>query len=579
MADIPQLVQELLADGANLRRSGRAFRGPCPFHHDSNPSFEVSLSPRGYWRFKCWSTNCGVNGGLREYRKLAGRPDDQEPERQYKPPPNWYDTPSRELLATAALHYNQQLLEYPEATAYLRSRGVDPEQAQQWGIGYAPGNTLFRLLQQTMTEEELSRCMLLNHRRREDRSSRRIIFPHFGQDGQPGWHTARAIDPDAHMSYKSLPGRRPALLMLRNEITEDRTRPLVITEGPMDLLATLTAGLRGAATAGNPEPRRLPGAVNNAARGQVYVLPDRDAAGDGWADIVLTAATTRRRRPLLIKLPDTCSDPADAMNRPKVRAQAIYGTAIRKARWRNATDRPRVTPTTDQTEANEETPNSTHKEQNQMAHFYGPSINFFGNLTRDPENIARDGDPVASFRVAVNYRKYSRDEGEYVDATTYFGCRALGALGKRAMELREGQLVWISGSLQTNEREGREGDMRMFLDVHVHDLHDRLEWSQRSSGGRGRDRDDDDRGGRGRGRDRDDDRGGRNRNRDDDRGGRNRNRDDDRGGRSRDRDDDRGNRNRDRDDDRGDRNRARDNDTDRGDYNANDSLGTDDLPF
>lgn len=591
MADLPQLVQELLADGANLRISGSAYRGPCPFHHDTKPSFEVSLGRNGYWRFKCWSTNCGVSGGLKEYRTLTGRPQTEEPEIRYKAPRQWYDQPSRDLLALAAQHYNEQLLEHEVAVAYLRSRGVNPEQAQQWGVGYAPGNTLFRLLQKTWSEEDLSRCALVNAKRREDRSTRRIIFPNYDERGRAGWHTARAVDPDATMAYKSLPGRRPALLMLRTERNLQKERALILTEGPMDLLATLTAGLRGAATAGNPEPNRLRGAISNAAKGDVYVVPDRDGAGNGWAETVTAAARTRRRRPLTIRLPESCGDPAETMSQARVRPEAIYGTAIRMARWKEETRQNRGT---DDEQWEEEQTQSgwgaPTEEIPEMAHMRGPQINFFGNLTRDPENIARDGnDAMASFRVAVNYRRYSREEREYVEATIYLGCTAFGAMARMVLDLREGDMIWASGNLEVNEGEGRDGETRTFLNVTVNDVHNRLEWASRGSsdGGRGRDQDDgrrDNRRGsrdddRRRGRDRDED-GGRGRRRDRDEG-RGRDRDE---GRGRDRDEGRG-RSRDRDDDR-DRGRSReDRESSRqgggngSDFNADDGLGPDDLPF
>ena len=480
MAELPQLVQELLADGADLRISGNAYRGPCPFHHDTKPSFEVTLRQSGYWRFKCWSTNCGVSGGLREYRKLTGRPESTEQEIRYKAPKQWYDSPSRELLALAAEHYNEQLLQHEAAVAYLRGRGVDPEMAKEWGVGYAPGNTLYRLLQQRMSEDELSRCALLNARRREDRSTRRIIFPNYDEQGRPGWHTGRAIDPDAAMSYKSLPGRRPALLMLRTSRNLEKREALAITEGPMDLLATLTAGLRGAATAGNPEPHRLRGAISNMAQGPVYVVPDRDSAGTGWAEKVTEAARTRRRRPLTIKLPESCGDPAETMSQARIRPEAIYGTAIRMARWKEETRHNRdVEGQNGEGHAERTGPERPTEEIPEMAHMRGPQINFFGNLTRDPENIARDGnDPIASFRVAVNYRKYSREEREYVDAAMYLGCTAFGASARMVLEMREGDLIWGSGNLEMNEGEGRDGEARTYLNVTINDVHKRLEWAR-----------------------------------------------------------------------------------------------------
>ena len=606
MGDIPELVELMLADGVRLRQSENGnWYGHCPFHGDRNPSFQVKLNPWGYWSFKCWSSNCDQSGGRNKYLELTGREAPAQREQPARRPDELYDRPSPELLDTAARHYNERLLMHEEATAYLRQRGVDPEEAQRWGVGYAPGNTLYRALSDQMSSEALERCVLVRAKRREDRSTRRIIFPAYDRQGRGRWHTGRAIDPDARLPYLSVPGRRPPLLTLKTEMSARLSDTLVITEGPMDLLATLAAGLRGAATSGNPEPSRVAGAINTLARGEVIIVPDRDDAGTEWAIKVGEAAKKRGRRVLTISLPDSLDDPAEAMKVPKRRPAKIYATAIRQATWeeenrirrQEAEEQAKATPGSPAAaspekpaEAEQKTP---EKETKQMAHMNGAKIMFFGNLTEDPKELGNDSErPMAGLRVACNYRRYSREERDYVDATAYYGCTAFGAAARMALDLQKGELVYIEGALQPTEREGSDGTMRQYLDVQVSDIHNRIQWANRGSGGRDRrdDRDDDRRGGRrdddrredrrGSRRDDDRDRGesrSRDRGRDDDRGGRGR--DDDRGGRGR--DDDRGGRG--RDDDRGGRGRDDDRGGARqtGDYGSGGDADTkvDDLPF
>ena len=482
MNDTPELVDLMLADGVQLRRGGsNAYYGRCPFHADRSPSFQVTLAPWGQWTFKCWSTACGERGGLKRYRELTNRPTaDDIPEPREQRPREQYERPTRELMTLAAQHYNELLLQYPEATAYLANRGVDPEDAHRWGIGYAPGSTLFRLLQTLMTEEELSRCALLKPHRREDRLTRRIIFPAYDRDGMARWYTGRAIDPDAGRNYLSLPGRRPALLTLLTERDARKSDPLVITEGPMDLLSTLAAGLRGAATAGNPHAARVSGAINALADGDVWVVPDQDPAGAEWGRIITAAATRRGRRVLTINLPEQLDDPAESMTVPRIRPASIYATAIRSAIWTDYNLQRH------QDAGQSHTPTgAAPKEELSMAHMKGAGIRFFGNLTEDPRTLNKDEDrPMVGFRVANNYRAYSREEDSWVDQATFYGCTAFGAMARMARDLEKGDLVYIEGHLQTQEVEGRDGVVRTYHNVEVSDMHNRLAWSSKGDDNR-----------------------------------------------------------------------------------------------
>lgn len=325
------LITLLAQDGVQLRKSGTdRYWARCPFHQERKPSFQVRLSPAGYWTFRCWSQACGLTGGARTYRRLTNRSPaeaTEQPQTQRARQPPAYSPLTNLLLTIAANHYNKQLPEHPEAVQYLIKRGVDPEMAVRWGIGYAPGNTLYRLLSRQMSDTQLERCALLRHSRREDRLFRRIIIPNWRPDGDSDWHTGRAIDPDNERPYLSVPGSRPALLRLRDPIRS----AVVLVEGPFDLLSVLSAGQHGAATAGNPHPTQLKRAIRREGYRQALLLPDRDTAGQAWAEIVAQACREGRTSVRILELPDYCQDPADAMTRHTPSVRATIATAIRKA--------------------------------------------------------------------------------------------------------------------------------------------------------------------------------------------------------------------------------------------------------
>lgn len=337
MSAHPELVQLCLDDGVALRASGPGrYYGKCPFHHDTRPSFQVKLSRNGFWTFRCWSTNCGAHGGLKRYLELTNRPPSELPEKRASGVEIQQNVPA-ELCHQAAEHYNRQLLEHAEAVQYLQSRGIDPELAREWGVGYAHRDSLFRELSNQLSEETLHSCYLFRSRKREDRQARRIIIPHW-RNGRAGWHTGRAIDADNHRPYQSLPGQRPALLALRSQSSPRGF--LIIVEGPFDLMACLSAGYDARCTAGNPEPRQLTKAIRQLRPKRIGILPDRDSAGQQWAEYVAEASDRARVPSLVMELPQPFKDPGETLLSQRGGPRTAIATAVRVARAKlNSTDR------------------------------------------------------------------------------------------------------------------------------------------------------------------------------------------------------------------------------------------------
>src|SRR6266852_2086463 len=143
--DIYQVVSE---HGVVLKKSGRGFTGLCPFHSEKTPSFHVNPDTRSY---KCFG--CGESGDVftllekidgltpaealkvlaeRAGVELTSRRDPAEQERE------------RRLLAandTAHFYFRQALRgtdRGKEVARYLAERGILPESADKFGLGYAP---------------------------------------------------------------------------------------------------------------------------------------------------------------------------------------------------------------------------------------------------------------------------------------------------------------------------------------------------------------------------------------------------------------------------------------------------------
>jgi DNA primase len=132
----------------NLRKSGVNWKGLCPFHGEKTPSFMVNPK-KGI--FHCFG--CGVGGdvfgflmrqdrlsfpeAVRALAKTAGvaLPEDRGPQAG--------DSGREELLRAmdlAARFYAETLWKPAgeRAQKYLAERGIDPEVARRFGLGYAP---------------------------------------------------------------------------------------------------------------------------------------------------------------------------------------------------------------------------------------------------------------------------------------------------------------------------------------------------------------------------------------------------------------------------------------------------------
>jgi len=64
--------------------------------------------------------------------------------------------------------------------------------------------------------------------------SRRLILPSFDREGNLNYITGRSIDPDNKFRYKNLSAPRNSLVF--NEIDVDWNKPLLLSEGPLDLV-------------------------------------------------------------------------------------------------------------------------------------------------------------------------------------------------------------------------------------------------------------------------------------------------------------------------------------------------------
>ncbi len=256
-----------------LRKSGKAFKGLCPFHGERTPSFYVY--PEGWYR--CFG--CGENGDiftfvekqqgvdfrealalLAERAGIALESGAREGEAHQESPEAAARKRLRALNEAAAIWLHHQLLQSPEARyarTYLDSRGVNGESITLWRLGYAPeGDRLSRYLQeQGYTAKELIEAGIARERDAGkggglyDTFRNRLIFPIRDARGQTIAFGGRELG-GGHPKYLNTPQTlifdKSATLYGLDLAREGirRAGQVVIVEGYMDALVTHQYGFR-----------------------------------------------------------------------------------------------------------------------------------------------------------------------------------------------------------------------------------------------------------------------------------------------------------------------------------------------
>ncbi len=265
------IVEEIGAV-VSLKKSGKTYKGLCPFHGERTPSFYV-FPDKGTWTcFGCHEhgdiftffekqLNLSFKDVLGLLAERAGVPlendrsDDptSSPERSAK-------LRLRSLNEAAAIWFHHQLLQSGEAEYardYLDSRGVQNDSLTLWRLGYAPeGDRLSQYLQQQgFSATELKEAGLSRERDNErggglyDYFRNRLIFPirdaqgyttGFGGrelgSGQPKYlNTPQTLSFDKSATLYGLDLARDAI---------KRQDKVVIVEGYMDVVLPVQFGFR-----------------------------------------------------------------------------------------------------------------------------------------------------------------------------------------------------------------------------------------------------------------------------------------------------------------------------------------------
>ncbi|MCX7597969.1 MAG: DNA primase [Armatimonadetes bacterium] len=281
-----------------LKRSGRRWRGRCPFHQERHPSFYVDAGS-GMW--KCFG--CGAAGDIFTFVQRINNVAFAEAAEQLATevgvewrPVRQPDDRARSLRQAVfranevALRFFQEALRSPEGTAaweYLARRGFTEETITRFELGYAPADdqALQRHLAARGLSPELAAQAGLVHSSHRDMFVNRIIFPVKDVTGRPIAFGGRALDEDEPAKYINSPDTPVfrkgetlyALNLARNAAAQ--VERLIIVEGYTDVISLHQAGIENVVACLGTALTREHLALASRYADEIVLAYDADAAG------------------------------------------------------------------------------------------------------------------------------------------------------------------------------------------------------------------------------------------------------------------------------------------------------------
>ncbi|KUJ72834.1 DNA primase [Thiomicrospira sp. WB1] len=270
--DLVQLINARVP----LKKAGTNYKACCPFHDEKTPSFNVNGVKQFYHCFGCGASGDAIRF-LQDYdgltfveavEALASFNGMEVPREKISPAMQAQQQKTRDLydlMFQVAKFYRQQLKLHArseEAKQYLRQRGLTPEIAKTFAIGYAPPGweTLLTDFAPTWGESTelpsqlVDTGMLIEKEggRRYDRFRHRIMFPIRDGRGRVVAFGGRVVSDDDQPKYLNSPEttlfHKTQTLYGVYEMRQSRQRfdRVLVVEGYMDVVALAQFGIRNA---------------------------------------------------------------------------------------------------------------------------------------------------------------------------------------------------------------------------------------------------------------------------------------------------------------------------------------------
>ena len=289
-------ILEVVGQRVQLQRSGRSYKGNCPFHQERTPSFHV-FPDRQSWRCfgACATGGDAVSFVMRSENLEFGEAINQLAQRVGLPLPGRQgtraDNPAFRINEIACAFFQRTLASTPgaEARAYMDRRGLDRAAADAFQLGLAPldGESLRNhLVREGFDPARLVAAGLV--REGDDGQQRdlfrgRLMIPIRDGEGRLAGFGGRALD-DSEPKYLNSPqseafDKSRILYGMDRARDQIRKEGAVIVEGYMDAIAAHQAGfLNVVASMGTALTEPQVNAIRRLTD-RVTMALDQDAAG------------------------------------------------------------------------------------------------------------------------------------------------------------------------------------------------------------------------------------------------------------------------------------------------------------
>jgi len=294
-------IVEVVSQYVRLIKSGRTFRGLCPFHSEKNPSFFVYPEQQTWHCFGACNTGGdvysfvmkkeGIDFGdaLRLLADRAGVTISTKAEREAEGKERLY-----QVNQAAAQYFHNLLLNSPageKARKYVASRGILPKTIADFQLGFSLNSwdaLKQYLVERGYTENELLAAGLIVETeagKTHDRFRNLLMFPILDARGRTTGFGARVLD-DSLPKYINSPqtpvfdksgslyGINLAMAAIRQE------NRAVLVEGYMDVITAHQNGLHNVvASMGTSVTEKQISAIKRLTR-NITLAFDADAAGE-----------------------------------------------------------------------------------------------------------------------------------------------------------------------------------------------------------------------------------------------------------------------------------------------------------
>jgi len=254
-------IVDLVSERVQLTKTGKTFKGLCPFHREKTPSFYIYPEQGRYFCFGCHergdiftyvmkTQGVDFREALETLANRAGvtlRPRPREKESNQK-------QLLEKILETACNFFVKRFAESPFAQEYAISRGLTPDVIAEWKIGYAPdsGEELISVLRKSnfslRDAEQAGVVAGTESAGYSDFFRNRLIFPVYNERGSLIAFGGRALDdsqPKYLNSKETLLFRKSETLygLHRAKSKLSQTKEAILVEGYFDVISCHRAGL------------------------------------------------------------------------------------------------------------------------------------------------------------------------------------------------------------------------------------------------------------------------------------------------------------------------------------------------